>query len=262
MLLKGFLTSWCQGLQSCVWSVHTHTSSWEREAQEESESVTISLSLSSFAAVCFVFQSLQTSTSPGMIWNKEFGQSKSKKGLYFSVYSTRFEGILCWGRVAVLCLKSFNCHLKILKLNYMQLYQGCKLKTKPRGKVSKLFISSFRNKKIVFRTLGPTIRGDEGRKNQIEILLSPWKWVCNRKSLESYCLQQGNTHLCTTSGSVLYSCKFSPSRDNWLIRLPTRQLFISLVENTISPVIRLNQFQLFCDLFSFEPGLLNSFVFL
>lgn len=58
-----------------------------------------------FTAVCFVFQSLQTSTFLGVIWNKEFGQSKSKKGLYLSISSIRLEWILCWGRVAVLCLK-------------------------------------------------------------------------------------------------------------------------------------------------------------
>lgn len=29
-----------------------------------------------FTAMCFVFQALQTSTFLGVIWNKEFGQSK------------------------------------------------------------------------------------------------------------------------------------------------------------------------------------------
>lgn len=106
------------------WSVHTCSSAWERGAHG---GLTLgrkwehALSLSPlFTAVGFVFQSLQTSTFLGVIWNKEFRQSKSKKGLYLSVSSTRLESILCWGRVAVLCLKCWNWHLKILKLDYAE----------------------------------------------------------------------------------------------------------------------------------------------
>lgn len=118
-------TPWCQGFQSCAWFVHTHAHQPGRgeprkeSPWEENESIAVSLSRL-FTAMCFAFQSLQTSTFLGVLWNKEFGQRESKKGLYFSIYSTRFEGILCWGRVAVLCLKHWNWHLKILKLNYMQ----------------------------------------------------------------------------------------------------------------------------------------------
>lgn len=98
----------CPGVQSCAWSAHTRAHQpgrGEPGRTRPGKKKRASPSLSPlFTAVCFVFQSLQTSTFLGVIWNKEFGQSKSKKGFYFSIYSTRFEGIPSWGRVAVLCL--------------------------------------------------------------------------------------------------------------------------------------------------------------
>lgn len=100
----------------CMVHAHTH-SGWERGAQEW---LTLgrkraSLSLSPlFTAMCLLFP-----TFLHVIWNKKFGQSESQKGLYFSTYSTKFKRILCWGRVAILCLQWWNWHLQI-KINYVQ----------------------------------------------------------------------------------------------------------------------------------------------
>jgi len=43
----------------------------------------VAVSLPPVTAVGFVFQSLQASTFLGVIWNKEFGQSESRKAFIF-----------------------------------------------------------------------------------------------------------------------------------------------------------------------------------
>lgn len=102
-------------LLRCAWSIHTHAQPGRGEPRNDSpwegnEHHCLSLPSS---LPCALFPPLS------YIWNKEFGQSKSQKGLYFSAYSIRFKRILCWGRVAVLCSKCWNWHLQI-KINYMQ----------------------------------------------------------------------------------------------------------------------------------------------
>lgn len=102
-------------LLRCAWSIHTHTQPGRGEPRNDSSwegNEHHCLSLPS-SLPCALFSPLS------YIWNKEFGQSKSQKGLYFSACSIRFKRILCWGRVAVLCSKCWNWHLQI-KINYMQ----------------------------------------------------------------------------------------------------------------------------------------------